>query len=63
MEASESALMRYPDTSTQDSDRGVGLGEKNGGYLTPGWGPQGAQIVNPGVLFDAYANAGFGITS
>lgn len=41
----------------------VRLGEKNYGYLTPGWGPQGAKLVNPGALFDAYVNAGFEITS
>ncbi|WP_231100769.1 SpvB/TcaC N-terminal domain-containing protein [Pseudoalteromonas luteoviolacea] len=41
----------------------VRLGKENYGYVTPGWGPQGAAIINPGALFDAYVNAGFDIAA
>nr|WP_105180212.1 RHS repeat-associated core domain-containing protein [Pseudoalteromonas sp. T1lg21] len=41
----------------------VRVGKDEYGYLTPGWGPSGAAIINPGDLFDAYKKAGFDIAS
>ena len=35
------------------------VGDNNWGYLTPGWGPQGATRVDPTDLLNAYINAGF----
>lgn len=36
-------------------------GNDNWGYLTPGWGPKNAEIVDVGNLFTAYRKAGFSI--
>jgi hypothetical protein len=36
----------------------VKLGDDNFGYLTPGWGPAGSDIVDPSGLLSAYRAAG-----
>ncbi|MCB1584593.1 MAG: RHS repeat-associated core domain-containing protein, partial [Xanthomonadales bacterium] len=41
----------------------VKIGKNNYGYLTPGWGPVDAKIVDVGDLYDAYKNTGFSIMS
>lgn len=39
------------------------LDSKNWGYLTPGWGPEGATIVDPKNLFLAYIAAGYSVSA
>lgn len=41
----------------------VQVATKNWGYLTPGWGPVGATLVDASALFDAYGTAGFAVSA
>lgn len=60
--AAKSVAEKYGQKGVDDKkELQVGLirvGDKNWGYLTPGWGQEEAKLVNPTALFEMYKEAG-----